>query len=459
MGIASLAIKSFRNRKFSVGLAIASITLSVALLLGVEILRNEARTSFTNAVSGTDLIVGARGSPVNLLLYSVFRIGNPTNNIEWSSYSQIREIPGVKWSIPLSMGDSHRGYRVLGTDENYLLHYRYADDRSLELREGEWFRQQYEIVLGAEVAERLDYQLDDRVVVAHGAGDVSFVTHADRPFRVVGILAPTATPVDRTLHVSLAGFDALHADWGNSDDSHAHSPLPAILPEIDHRDAARDSDAHQANHGDHNERADHDHAAGNGNQAATSTDHEIERSISAFLLGLDSRSTALGMMRRINRYEQEPLSAIMPGVTLLELWEITAVVERLLVAISALVVAMALFSMLIILLASSNERRREMAVLRAIGARPGHVFALALGEAAFITLAGILLGVASVEGVLVFGQEWFGHRFGLNVRLDLLSAHTVYLLSIVATVGCMAGLIPALRLYRYSLIDGMTVRV
>jgi putative ABC transport system permease protein len=443
MSIASLAFKSFRNRKFSVGLALASITLSIALLLGVEILRNEARSSFSNTVSGTDLIVGARGGTVNLLLYSVFRIGNPTNNVEWDSYNTIRSLPGIKWSIPLSMGDSHRGYRVIGTDNSYLEHYRYADGRALSLRDGEWFEHGDDMVLGAEVAESLGYRLGDAIVVAHGAGDVSFITHAERPFRVSGILERTGTPVDRTLHVSLQGFDNLHAGQGDDGDAHDHDPLAAMSS----------MQGSAESHGDHDDHDDHDE------HAETSADHESNpEKISAFLLGLESRSAALGLLRRINQFEPEPLTAIMPGATLLELWEVTGLVERTLRAISALVVAVGLLSMLIILLASSNERRREMAVLRAVGAGPRQVLALILGEAAFITFGGILLGIVLVESVLLLGRDWIAREFGLFPGLDLFSVETVYLLLLVAVIGCLVGLIPALRIYRYSLIDGMTVK-
>ncbi len=286
MNIASLAIKSFRNRKLSVGLAIASIALSVALLLGVEILRSEAKSGFASTVSGTDLIVGARGGSVNLLLYSVFRIGNPSNNIEWHSYEEISNLPGVKWSIPLSMGDTHAGFRVVGTDDNYIKHYRYARDRRLGLQQGAWFEHKDEAVLGAKVAASLGYRLGDEIVVAHGAGDESFIKHDDQPFRVVGILAATGTPVDRTVHVSLAGFDHMHKAWQTGNDGHE---------------------------GEH---------------------HETKYAISAFLLGLESRAAAVGLQRRINQFEKKPLSAIMPGVTLLELWEIVGLVEYTLRAIS-----------------------------------------------------------------------------------------------------------------------------
>ena len=129
--IASLAVKSLRNRKFTAGLTVLSIALAVMLLLGVERIRSESRASFAATVSGIDLIVGARASPVHLLLYSVFRIGNATNNIGWTSYEWLSHRPEVAWTIPISLGDSHRGFRVLGTTEAYLEHFRFAGGRHL----------------------------------------------------------------------------------------------------------------------------------------------------------------------------------------------------------------------------------------------------------------------------------------------------------------------------------------
>ena len=418
MNIASLALKSFRNRKLTTGLAITSITLSVSLLLAVEILRSEARTSFTNTVSGTDLIVGARSGPVQLLLYSVFRIGDPTQNIDWSSYEEISRLPGVKWSIPLSMGDSHRGFRVIGTDRNFFEHYRYARGRPLALRLGGWFEHAEDAVLGADVANRLGYRLGDEIVVAHGAGDESFVTHDDRPFRVSGILERTGTPVDRNLIISLEGFEQMHADWRSGGGEHSHDPLA-------HRAGALDA----------------------------------EREISAFLLGLDSRAAAIGMQRKINQFDAEPLSAILPGVALLQLWETVGLVEDSLLSISVLVVIVGLFSMLIILMTSMNERRREMAILRSVGARPGQVLALMLGEALCITLAGILLGIALVYGSIMLGQGWMAREFGLFIPLQWLSPGQIGILLLVALSGVIIGLIPGIRVYRYSLSDGISVRV
>lgn len=486
MSIAALAVKSFRNRKFNVGLAIASIALSVTLLLGVEILRSEAKSSFASTVSGTDLIVGARGGSVNLLLYSVFHIGNPTNNIEWASYDEIRYLPQVKWSIPLSMGDTHKGFRVVGTNDNYFKHYRYSRDRGLAMDAGAWFDDDDGTVLGAEVAASLGYRLGDEIVVAHGAGAESFITHDDNPFHVVGILERTGTPVDRTLLVSLAGFDHMHEGQGGAD-GHNHDPLASItggdraelhehVEEERHADEHEHDDEHKHadddKHDDEHEHADedkhadeHEHGAehGHAEEDKHGDEHKYtgdeDRAISAFMLGLESRAAALGLLRTINRFEHEPLSAIMPGVTLLELWEIIGLVENSLFAISLFVVVVGLFSMLIILMASINERRREMAILRAMGARPGHVFALILGEAMCITLAGTGLGIGLVYGIFLLGRDYIARAFGLFIELNLFTPNLVYVVLLVTLLGCLIGLIPGIRMYRYSLADGMTVRV
>jgi len=427
--IAGLAIKSLRNRKFTAALTAVSIALAVVLLLGVERIRSEARESFASTVSGTDLIVGARASPVHLLLYSVFHIGNATSNIRWSTYLAIVSRPEVAWSIPISLGDSHRGFRVLGTSQDYFEHFRYARNHRLELASGKRFEDPHDAVLGAEVARALGYEVGQSIVIAHGTGEVSFSLHKDQPFRVTGILAPTGTPVDRTVHVRLEGLDAVHAEHNEAAD-----PLAAALhaAENDGRhDAASDSRA----------------------------DAPPRRTISAFLIGLKSRSAALSMQRFVNEYAPEPLTAILPGPTLQEVWEIVGAAEKTLLAVSGLVVIVGLVGMLVALLTSLSERRREMAVLRSVGARPLHVFSLIVGEAALLTLAGIALGLAVLYFGLLAGQPWLESRFGLHIGVGWPSTYELGLIASVMLAGVLIGLVPAYRIYRYSLADGMMIRI
>ena len=151
--------------------------------------------------------------------------------------------------------------------------------------------------------------------------------------------------------------------------------------------------------------------------------------------------------------------AIMPGVALQELWDLIGVAEKALLAVSALAVVVGLSGMLVALMTSLNERRREMAILRSVGARPLHVFALIVGESALLTLAGVILGVGLLYGFLLAGQPLILSRFGLFIAIGGLSSYEVILTGIVCLAGTLVGIIPGIQIYRYSLADGMTIRL
>lgn len=415
--IAPLAWKSLRHRRLTAALTVTSIALAMLLLLGVERMRTESRTSFAATISGTDLIVGARSSPVHLLLSSVFHIGNATNNIRRDTARAVGERADVAWIIPIALGDTHRGYRVIGTTPAYFEHMRYGSGRSLAFDTGKPFAGAGEAVLGAEVAQRLRYGPGSLVVIAHGAGDVSFIQHAERPLRIVGVLARTGTPVDRGVFVALEALDAAHAAANAQAKS---DPLAAALELRE------------------------------GNPSG---------SLTAVLVGLKSRSAALAVQRAIGEYPGEPLTAILPGVTLQEVWEITGVVERTLFGVSVMVVLVGLAGMLVALLTSLSERRREMAILRSVGARPGHIVGLILGEAALLTFAGIGLGILVLNAALLLMRGWLAARFGVFPAVAWPSVHELVLMALVAVAGVSIGVLPAWRVYRSSVADGITVRI
>lgn len=422
MNLLHLAWRSLKSRRFTAGLTVFAIAVSVCLLLAVERVRTETRVSFANTISGTDLVVGARSGSINLLLYSVFRLGNATNNIRWSSFTQWQQHPQVKWAIPLSLGDSHKGYRVLGTSEDYFTHYQYGRKQHLALQAGQFFQDQqpFQLVLGAEVAERLGYQLGDSVVLAHGISRVSLVQHDDKPFTVTGILQRTGTPVDRTLHISLAGMEAIHLDWQHG--------MPA-------RGAARLT-AEQVQQMD-----------------------LTPRSITAALLGLNSKVASFSVQRAINQWPDEPLQAIIPGVALQELWGLMSSAEQALFIISLLVVLTGLIGMLTAILTSLNERRREMAVLRSVGARPWHIASLLMLEALLLAGAGVILGVALlIIGILVLQQPIQTH-YGIYLPLSGLSLREWLLLAGIMLAALLMALLPAGRAYRLSLNDGLVMHV
>ncbi|WP_287810316.1 ABC transporter permease [Pseudomonas sp.] len=416
-----LAVASLANRRFTAFLTAFAIALSVCLLLAVERVRTEARNSFASTISGTDLIVGARSGSVNLLLYSVFRIGNATNNIRWDSFQHYAHDPRVKWAIPMSLGDSHRGYRVLGTDQSYFEHYQYGRHQNLAMAAGRFFATDpFEVVLGAEVANALHYKLGDTLVLAHGTAAISLVKHDDKPFTVVGILKRTGTPVDRTLHISLGGMEAIHIDW--------HNGVPA-------RGAGRIS-ADQARNMDLTPSA-----------------------ITAMMLGLNNKISTFSLQREINDFVGEPLLAILPGVALQELWSLMGTAEKALFVVSLFVVLTGLIGMLTAILTSLNERRREMAILRSVGARPWHIASLLVLEAFALALCGIGAGLALLYAGIAGAQGYVQANYGLYLPLSAPTAYEWSLLGIILGAALVMGAVPAWRAYRQSLADGLSIHL
>lgn len=416
----TLAAKSLLNRRLTAALTVLSIALAVTLFLGVEKIRMGAKESFDNTISGTDLIVGARSGSLNLLLYSVFRLGDPTNNVTWESYRAFAERPDVAWTVPLSLGDSHKGYRVIGTTPAYFEHYKYGRRQDLTFAEGQPFEKLFETVLGAEVAAKLGYRIGDQITLAHGIGSTSFANHEDKPFRVVGILAPTGTPVDKSVHVSLEAIEAIHLGW----QSGARTPLAKMFAK--ERVEAMKLQPDQ---------------------------------ITAFLVGLTSRAAALRYQRDVMNYRREPLQAVIPGVALAQLWQVVGVAETALTAIAAFVVFTGLLGMLTAILTSLNERRREMAILRSTGARPWMVFALLMSEAALLAFCGALLGIAAVYLGFAAGAPFIEAQLGIFVGGLYPGLYDLLVLGAVTGAALVLGAVPAFRAYRNSLADGLTIRL
>ena len=401
-----LAVRSLMHRKLTVGLVILSVAFSIALLMAIDRLRSDTQASFTNTLSGTSLIVGARTGSLNLLLYSVFRIGNATNNISWETYKDWKDRPEIAWTVPLSLGDSHRGFRVLGTTNAYFDHYQYADHQPLKLKEGHRFASDGDVILGSDVARTLGYKVGDSIVVSHGLVDTDFNKHENHPFTVTGILAPTGTPVDKTVHVPLEGITAMHRGF--------FAPTP-------------------------------------GRDPATA--------ITAFLIGLKSPIQTFTVQRAINEYRAEPLMAIIPGVTLQQLWQLMSLAENAFYAISIAMIAVGLFGLMTMLLTGMNERRREMAILRALGARPWQLFALLMFESGLIGLLSLVVGTILLSGLVLIVAPIVQTQFGIQLHLAWPSLLVLKALVAYSLVAVLLGLIPGWKAYRQSLVDGLTVRI
>nr|WP_295903139.1 ABC transporter permease [uncultured Bdellovibrio sp.] len=416
-----LAIKSLKNRAFATTLTVISIALSVSLLLSVERAKRAAEEGFTQTISKTDLIVGARSGPLQLILYTVFNMGNATHNISYETYQDVKKNPAIDWTIPYSLGDGHRGFRVVGTNEDFFKHYHYRGDQKIELEHGIEFRDLWDVVIGADVARKLNYKLGDRIVVAHGVTKGEGIqNHEDKPFVVSGIMKPTGTPLDRAVYMSLEGMEALHVDWQEGAAPTADKMIPR--------------------------------------EQLTKEKLKVH-SITAFFVGAKSRIETLRLQREINNYKEEPLLAIIPGVTLSELWNGLSYVEGVLRMISWMVVVVGLMAMLISLTTTLNERRREMAILRAVGAQSSQIVGLLVFESALLTALGVVLGVVLSVGLVAILKPWIETEFGLYLVGPWFTQRELIYMVITLIGGTLIGLIPALRAQNLALKDGLSVKL
>lgn len=444
MLVLDLALKSLRNRLLVTSLTVGSIALSVALLLGVEKTRTGMRESFSNTISQTDLIIGPKSGTIQLLLYSVFGMGSPTQNISWEAYEHWASHPAVDWTIPYALGDSHRGFRVIGTDENFYEHYRYRGGQPIEMAEGEPALGVYDVAIGSQVAEELGYGLGDEIAVTHGMG--GFIQHDETPFRISGILAPTLTPVDRAIYVTMEGVEAMHEGW---DDGVPPASAMSFGGGPPGEESGPDTAASVPDDPAHAGESPEEHAA---------HAHEPTQ-VTAFFVGATNRRDVLSLQRDVNEWSEEPVMAVLPGLALSEMWDGLGYAEEGLRLLSIFVVIVGLLGMLVSLYTSLDARRREMAILRAVGAGPVRILSLLVLESALLATLGALLGVAVVYGGLSLAQPWVESQFGLFLPLTGLAPIEYVYLGAVVGAGVLIGFVPALKAYRTALHDGLAVRV
>ena len=389
-----LIVASIVARKTMALLTCFSIAISMLVLLSVAHIETQVRHNFERSVSGVDLIVGSRTSQLNLLLFSIFKIGYPSNNLQWQSFATIK-------------ANSHQGYGVVGTTQDYFSQLKYADKQPLVFVTGKYFENDFDVVLGSSVAKELDYALGYEIVLAHGAGKVSFTQHKQHPFAVVGVLKATGTPIDRSIYIPIQSVEILHNPGAHQNE-------------------------HEAEHADTNQ------------------------TLSAVIVGAKNRVAILSLQRSLSQFEAEPLTAIIPGLALRELWQMMSTVELSLRVISILVLFASLIGMTTMLLASMRERRHELSVLRALGARPWLILLLVEGEALLLTFVGCILayvllcsGLYLLEPVLLSK-----YSFSLQVYPDGTLFTNYVLLALV--LAMLLALLPAISAYTKSLKSGLS---
>ncbi len=420
MTLLKLSFKSLSGRKVVSTLCILSIALSVALFLGIERIRTGAKEGFMNTISQTDLIVGAKGGSLQLLLYTVFQLGQAISNIRYSSYKEIAGMDSVEWSIPISLGDSYRGFRVVGTTDDLFKNYRFRGDQQIHFLKGETFKNVFEVVIGSDLFYKLKLNIGDEIFLSHGLseeGGETIAEHKERAFKVVGIMAPTQTPLDRGVYIALQGLEAIHFGL----------------------------------------------ETGSKNKA-TKINYDIPMQkikitqITSMLIKAKSRFMTLRLQRQINDYLGEPLMGVIPGLALSELWQILSYVEESLLLIGASVLVVGIFGITISLYSSLNERRREISILRSLGISLGKIIFLFVFESLLMVVLGVILGMGLLTSALHFLAPMIQRHFSIYLESNTPTEMEYYYLIGVLGAGVLSGLIPAIRAYFNSLQDGLAIK-
>lgn len=409
-------IASMRSRLVPIVLVIVALSASMALLLAVDRIQQATKNGFNQSLSGVDLVLGPGGSGLELVLYTVFHLGKPTNNITTETVSDITDDPMVEWAVPIALGDNHRGYRVISTTDEYFDRVKFGGDQPLVFAQGAPFSDLNETVIGSEVAEALGYTLDTSIFVTHGSQMIGKL-HDDFSFKITGILESTGTPIDRAVFVSLEGYELVHLGWQNGSKT-------VSLQNLDIN--------------------------------AIPKERLYPKTVTAVYLGLTSKLSLFKFIRAVRDYPEEAISAVIPGVALAELWSIVGIVDSVFQLLNWLIIGISIVGMVTMIITGLDSRTRELTILRALGLSPPKLAGLVLLETIIISLTAVLSAIVLVWFLTVAAADLLNQWAGVRIELTWLAIDELSTIMIIVLAGVCASLIPAGMVYRRSLHKGFS---
>jgi putative ABC transport system permease protein len=471
----TLVFQSLLNRWLSCLLIILTLAFSISLYFTVSRIQESVKASFKSTVSGVDSIVAARGGNLQILLNSVFLIGEPSAPIQWNTYQDIANNNKIKWAVPISLGDSHKGYRVIGTTNNYFKQIKYSSRKNIEFLTGNSFNDVFDVVLGSVVASKLNYNIGEEIAITHGLSDVGEVhtftseknakhddhddhakheedeghddhedhakhddhddhakheedeedqehddhashDHENLGFKVSGILKPTGTPIDNAVYVSLAGIEAMHTGWiGNQ------KVIDVSLEQIMEKELR-------------------------------------PKTISAIFLSLNNRTQIFQFQRDVINYKEEAISSVMPGITLSRLWMLTGNVDKAFKIITFFIIIIALLGMIAMTIAGLSSRRREMAILRSVGASPVNIVSLLLVESIIISIISCILGYILMVVIFSLGKDYLQNNYGIFIDSFSIKNYDLQIVITIVFAALIATIVPAIQIYKNTVRDGLSVK-
>ena len=415
MRLSKISIQNIRHKPLSSFLSILLLAFGTGIIVLLLSASEQIEKQFTRNIKGIDLVVGAKGSPLQLILSGVYHIDAPTGNIPLEEFEKLAKNPMVEKAIPLAYGDNYEGYRIVGTEKSYPEHY------DARMAEGNWWQSEGEVVLGASVARLKQVSIGDKFYSSHGLGE-AIEEHENFEYTVTGILEPTGTVIDKLILTQVESVWAVHADHDDGSKTKAEE-----------HDEHHEQDGHN---GDGQHAKEHDH------------DHE-EQQITAGLLSFRSPMGNLMLPRMVN--QNTSMQAALPAIEINRLFSLMGTGVQTLRILAILIVIISAISVFISLYQSLKERKFELALLRTMGAGSMQLLWIVLLEGIIIAfvgyLCGLLLGKVALYLMAKLAQETYQYSF----QLQWITLAEVYLLPIVLAIGFLAALIPAIRAYRLNI--------
>lgn len=372
------------------------LAMGIAVILTLVHLNQQIDNRFRQDLQGIDLVVSGKGSPLQIILANVFHIDTPTGNIPVSEANALKTNNLVKSAIPLALGDNYNGYRIVGTTTDYIDHYH------AELAQGRLYTTAMEAVVGSEVAAKYHSRVGEQIVGAHGLVN-SDDLHTDFPYTIVGVLKPTGGVIDRLV------LTPIESVW------HVHEHPDADDPE----------------------------------EVAYKKEHPWNE-ITALLISYKSPLAAAQLPRFVNK--SSSMQAASPAFEVARLTKLMGTGSDVLSAFGILLIGFSAFGLFVTLYNAMNERRYDIALMRALGATRGRIFSFVMAEALTLGVAGIVLGVVLSEGFLRLTAAWIKQTKHITLQPVSFGVLDGYVIGAALTISLLAGLIPALKAYRMNIV-------
>ena len=422
MNLAKISWSNLTDKPLSSFLSGLLMTLGIAIISLLLLLNNQLQDQFSRNIRGIDMVIGAKGSPLQLILSSIYQIDSPVGNIPFDEAERLTRNPMIKTAIPLAMGDSYKSFRIVGTNKKYLDHF------GATLAQGQLFKADLEVVIGPRVAAATGLKVGDSFASQHGL-DGNGEEHGDKKYKVVGMLAPGNSVCDQLILTNIASIWAVHNHGNGRDEDHDHEETTPATAEVKP---------------DHHE----EEAPANGDDHEAEAGPEPSPEITAMLVKFRN---PMGMMLKRGIDNNSKLQAALPAIEVNRLFDLLGVGVQTLRGLALAIIIVAGISVFVSLYNSLKERRYEMALMLSMGATRAQLFGMLLLEGLVLALIGFVAGLTlSRLGLWLLSQFVEGNYHYSFDNLSILPDEW-WLLAVAVGIGLIAAALPALGVYRMNI--------